>query len=110
MRAWIILFETIISIILLTTVYLMFVNYYRNLNKNQNFFEITLYIEDFRKFIEYCDPNKVYLIYNLSSNEYRICIKGNIGSLEDLSNYSFYKKYLFSGYREYDPFILILYK
>lgn len=109
MRAWIILFETIISIIILTAAYLMFLNYSRNVEERFKI-EPTLNIENLRVLIEKCDQSKVYVIYNVSSNEYKICINGNYGNLDDISNYTYYKKYFFSGYKTYDPFILILYQ
>lgn len=110
MRSWIILFETIISIIILTATYLVFFNYYRNLNKNVENVDFSIDIENFRGLVEQCYPDKIYAIYNISSNEIIVCKYGSIGTLNDLNNYTFYKKYFFSGYKTYDPFILFLYK
>ncbi|MEM4460665.1 MAG: hypothetical protein QW038_01140 [Nanopusillaceae archaeon] len=109
MRGWIVLFETILSIIMLTTAYMIFINNLRN-KENLIDFNFQLDIKNFRNFVENCYPEKVYIIYNLSSDTYRVCIKGNLGTLKDIENYTFYKKYLFSGHKQYDPFILILYK
>ncbi|MEM4915133.1 MAG: hypothetical protein QXT85_00045 [Nanopusillaceae archaeon] len=109
MRGWIVLFETIVSIIILTTAYLVFINYVRNRENIENI-SFKLNIENFRNFVEDCYPEKIYVIYNISSGTYIVCLKGNLGDLEDIKNYTFYGKYLFSGYKQYDPFILILYK
>lgn len=109
MRGWIILFETIVAIILLTSAYLIFLNRYRDSKSLQDIY-ITEETENLRNLIDYCFPNKVYILYNFTSNNYIICINGSIGSLNDLDNYVVYKRYLFSGYKEYNPTLLILYR
>ncbi|RDD52391.1 hypothetical protein BA065_01905 [Nanoarchaeota archaeon NZ13-N] len=105
MRGWVILLETIFSIILLTSAYLYLSN---NINFQKSY-NLNIESEYFRTFSEGCASNYVYLILFLENNQTLVCINGRIGSIEELKGYSLTKTYIFSGKDSYRPFILYIY-